>query len=204
MPDQKFCASCGKATSGEPAGLGPMPYFTLDAPEVEKPPFAGYWWRVLGYVIDGIILSVVVTFPLRAMHSNAYATSIIAVAITFMYGTFLLARWNGQTLGMRVVRIRCVEAVSHAQLTLSQAARRTAIYCAFDLLGTIYHYTTYLHPTSQQKIENGHHAIIALLLLLPLFVDLLWPLWDKRNQTLHDKMANTVALRPRDGSATVG
>jgi len=28
-----------------------------------------------------------------------------------------------------------------------------------------------------------------------LFLDLLWPLWDRRNQTLHDKAAGTVVLR---------
>jgi uncharacterized RDD family membrane protein YckC len=27
------------------------------------------------------------------------------------------------------------------------------------------------------------------------FLDLLWPLWDNRNQTLHDKAAGTVVLR---------
>jgi uncharacterized RDD family membrane protein YckC len=177
-----------------------MPYFPMDAPEVEGPTFAGYWWRVLGYVIDGIILGVVATLPLKAMHMNVYAASVIDVVIVFVYGTLLLARWKGQTLGMKVVRIRCVDAVEHRQVTFPQAARRTMLYCAFDLVGTFYHYTTYLNPTSQQKIENGHHALIALAFLLPLLVDLLWPLWDKRNQTLHDKFANTVVLRPRDGT----
>jgi len=30
---------------------------------------------------------------------------------------------------------------------------------------------------------------------LPLLVSYLWPLWDRRNQTLHDKMASTIVVR---------
>ena len=31
--------------------------------------------------------------------------------------------------------------------------------------------------------------------LLPLVLAYLWPLWDKRNQTLDDKMVNTIVVR---------
>jgi len=37
---------------------------------------------------------------------------------------------------------------------------------------------------------------MSLILVLPLYLDLLWPLWDKRNQTLSDKFADTVVVRP--------
>ena len=30
---------------------------------------------------------------------------------------------------------------------------------------------------------------------LPLILDYLWPLWDDRNQTLHDKVPSTVVVR---------
>jgi uncharacterized RDD family membrane protein YckC len=35
------------------------------------------------------------------------------------------------------------------------------------------------------------------LLGLPLLLAYLWPLWDKRNQTLYDKMASTLVVRDR-------
>ena len=196
IPDQQFCSVCGKATSGSFAELRPMPYFPTDEPKYEGPQLAGYWWRVLGYLIDGVILVVVITLPLRGLNTNVYAASVIDIAIVFVYGTFFLTRVKGQTIGMKVVRIRCVDAVNHVQVTFSQAARRTALYCLFYLFGTIYHFTTYVNPTAQQKIENDHHAAVALLFIVPLLVDLLWPIWDKRNQTLHDKFAKTVVLRP--------
>jgi len=28
-------------------------------------------------------------------------------------------------------------------------------------------------------------------------LDVLWPLWDRRNQTLHDKIVGTLILRTR-------
>jgi uncharacterized RDD family membrane protein YckC len=33
------------------------------------------------------------------------------------------------------------------------------------------------------------------ILWLPLLLAYLWPLWDRRNQTLYDKMANTIVVR---------
>jgi uncharacterized RDD family membrane protein YckC len=33
------------------------------------------------------------------------------------------------------------------------------------------------------------------IVTIPLLVSYLWPLWDTRNQTLHDKMANTIVVR---------
>jgi uncharacterized RDD family membrane protein YckC len=196
IPDQQFCSVCGKANSGSFAELAPMPYFAPNEPQFQGPPLAGYWWRVLGYLIDGLILVVVITLPLSGLNTNVYAASVIDVAIVFVYGTFFLTRMKGQTIGMKVARIRCVEAVNYARVTFSQAARRTAVYCVLYLFGTIYHYTKYVNPTAQQKISNDHHAAVALLFIVPLLLDLLWPIWDKRNQTLHDKIANTVVLRP--------
>jgi len=33
------------------------------------------------------------------------------------------------------------------------------------------------------------------LFSLPLLLSYLWPLWDSRNETLHDKMAGTIVTR---------
>jgi len=194
--DQQFCASCGKATSGSFAELGPMPYFPMDPPKIAGPPIAGYWWRVLAYLIDAIILGIVINLPLRSSHTNVYVAAVVNVAFIFVYGTLFLSRMKGQTIGMMATRIRCVDAVTNGQVTLVQALRRNGLFCALDLVGSIYHYTKIALPTHDQSLQNGRHAIFALLLLIPVIVDVLWPIWDKRNQTLHDKFANTVVLRP--------
>lgn|GEM_PF-986502 len=197
QPDQQFCPQCGKATGGAFAEAGPMPYFPMEvatAPNTQ--PLAGYGWRVLGYLIDEVILAVAVTLPLRALHLNAYAVSTVNVLITFVYGTLLLTYASGQTLGMKVARVRVANVIDSVALTNVQALKRTFIFSALSLVGTLYHYTRYLHPSAHEKIVEAHHALLAFALVVPLLLDLLWPLWDKDNQTLSDKFARTVVLRP--------
>jgi uncharacterized RDD family membrane protein YckC len=192
---QLTCPQCGKATDGSLAGLGPMPS-PADATLATTTPLAGYGWRVLGYLIDSIILGVVFSYPLRALHVNVYATAVTIAVVTFLYGTLFLSFMSGQTPGMRVVRVRVVNAVSSATVTRLAAGRRTALYCALSLIGNLYHYTKYAHPTAHQRMVESHHALASLALTIPVLVDLLWPLWDKRKQTLTDKFAGTVVVRP--------
>ncbi|MFI5035495.1 MAG: RDD family protein [Acidimicrobiales bacterium] len=196
VPGQQFCPHCGTATSGGFAEPGTLPYFPMDPPRVAGPPLAGYWWRVLGFLIDNIILGLAINLPLRSTSLSFYTLSLINVAVVFAYATFLLSRMRGQTFGMMVARVRCVNAGDLQPVTLAQAAQRTALYCVVDLVATIYHYTRYLHPNAAQTAQNTHHAVVAFLFFIPLLVDLLWPAWDKRNQTLHDKIAGTLVLRP--------
>jgi uncharacterized RDD family membrane protein YckC len=43
-------------------------------------------------------------------------------------------------------------------------------------------------------------AFVAGWFLSPLWiVDLLWPLWDSKRQTLHDKVVDTVVVRVSPG-----
>jgi uncharacterized RDD family membrane protein YckC len=44
--------------------------------------------------------------------------------------------------------------------------------------------------------------LLLALLVIPLVVAYLWPLWDKRNQTLHDKMAGTIVIREPPSSTS--
>jgi uncharacterized RDD family membrane protein YckC len=48
-----------------------------------------------------------------------------------------------------------------------------------------------------RALGRAASAFLLGILSLPLLLSYLWPLWDKRNQTLHDKMANTIVVRTR-------
>ena len=37
--------------------------------------------------------------------------------------------------------------------------------------------------------------VVLALTVIGGILDILWPLWDQQNQTLHDKAAGTVVLR---------
>jgi uncharacterized RDD family membrane protein YckC len=193
--DQQFCSVCGQPTSGTVAPLVPMPRLAANETFPLGTQLAGFWWRVLGLLVDVVLIGLIISLPLRSASLNSYLTSYIDVAVVFAYGSFCLARFKGQTLGMRLVRTRCVDAVTHAKMSVAQIFRRTALHSVLILLAASYHYTLYLNPTAQEKILNNHHSEIAFLFAIPIIVDLLWPIWDKRNQTLHDKFANTLLVR---------
>ena len=192
---QQFCSVCGQPTSGSVAPLTPMPRLAANETFPIGTQLAGFWWRVLGLVADVVLIGLIISLPLRSTNVNTYVSSYIDVAVVFVYGTICLARFKGQTIGMRLVRTRCVDVVTHAQMSVTQVVRRTGLHSLFILLAASYHYTLYLNPTAKEKILNNHNSEIAFLFAIPLIVDLLWPIWDKRNQTLHDKFANTLLVR---------
>jgi uncharacterized RDD family membrane protein YckC len=49
----------------------------------------------------------------------------------------------------------------------------------------------------RERHEAGWGRRAAALLLDSLRLAYLWPLWDRRNQTLYDKMVDTVVVRVR-------
>jgi uncharacterized RDD family membrane protein YckC len=112
----------------------------------------------------------------------------ISALVSFAYNTgFLCSAWQA-TVGMRAVGIHIAKEdrspptwsgarssqprpQALGRVGVARAAARSAIYEGFALIA---------------RVPFG---IVALL------VDLLWPLWDARRQTLHDKLARTVVLR---------
>lgn len=110
---------------------------------------------------------------------------LVAVALTVMpawgvvFGTFLgllllpiLYQWLmvgawGQTLGKMALGVRVVRAAGAGRVGYPRALGRVACICVLGLL------------------------------VLPLLLAYLWPLWDQRNQTLYDKMVGTVVVRVR-------
>jgi len=88
-----------------------------------------------------------------------------------LYNTLTIGSW-GRTVGMRAVGTLVVDANTGNRFGMGRAFGR---YCAEAVLGL---------PT----------LLFFGFLLLPV-LDLLWPLWDARNQTLHDKIASTVVIR---------
>jgi uncharacterized RDD family membrane protein YckC len=96
-------------------------------------------------------------------HTSALGLLIVAV-ILVAYGGGQIGVW-GQTVGMRVTKIKAVAAVDGQPASLARSIGRAAIEIVF-------------------------YAV----LLLPWVLDMLWPIWDKQNQTLHDKIAGTVVV----------
>jgi uncharacterized RDD family membrane protein YckC len=154
---------------------------------------AGFWWRLLGFVIDSIILGVVINLPLRQSSLSFYTDAIIQVVAAFLYfGLFV--NLGGATPGMRICRMRCVSA-DGSKVTATQAYTRALVYCVLVLIASFYQLHTYAHPTPAETHRLARQFGIYLLLVAPHYLDLLWAAWDSKRQTLHDKAAGTIVVR---------
>jgi uncharacterized RDD family membrane protein YckC len=105
-----------------------------------------------------------------------------------------MAYGHGRTLGMRAAGTRCVDAQTHDQLSVPQAFRRALAYSALLLIGSLYHANQ--NATGTVNSIDANQLLLVYLLNVPHFLDLLWVAWDAKKQSLHDKFAGTVVLRP--------
>ena len=131
------------------------------------------------WLVDWLITSVigaVVLIPIHAIHQNASGGTssltvstqgvVLSALIVIIYGTACIGSRRGQTLGMMGLRVRAVDANSGGSISYARALGRALVEYVF---------------------------LIALL--VPWIIDMLFPLWDARRQTLHDKATNTVVVR---------
>lgn len=155
-------------------------------------PYATWGIRLGGYLIDLVIFAVVLvilivvfrhshTLEVHAMakkgtrrRSFTAVPFIITAALYIVYGTLLCGSARGQTVGMMAVGVRAVRDDTFAVLGYGRALARAVIEGFFRLL-----------------------SLLSIFLGLVWLLDMLWPLWDGKRQTLHDKVAGSVVLRVR-------
>jgi uncharacterized RDD family membrane protein YckC len=103
-------------------------------------------------------------------HGRVDFLAIIVVTIVALaYNTILVGGARGQTVGMMAVGIRAVrDGTYDGAVGYGKAAARWLLQIVF-----------------------------WIVLVIPWILDMLWPLWDGKNQTLHDKAVGTVVLRVR-------
>jgi uncharacterized RDD family membrane protein YckC len=159
------------------------------------PPLATWGIRLGGYLIDFVIfIPVLVVLAVLFRHTHALSihfttrsngahhrrtvsllSFVIAGLAYLVYATILCGGQRGQTVGMMAVGVRVVRDGTHDIVGYGRAFGRALVEQVFRLLGSA-------------------TIILGVVWLL----DMLWPLWDKKRQTLHDKIAKTVVLRVRN------
>jgi uncharacterized RDD family membrane protein YckC len=180
---------------GYPPPQGQYPYGGAGSPD-GGPPYAGWGTRLGGYLIDVVIfipLLIVLILLFRHTHlltvhyamrtkgvKHRRSISLLSFLITalanLVYVTVLCGGRRGQTVGMMAVGIRVVRDGTYDIIGYGRALGRGAVEQGFRLLGSA-----------------------TIVLGVVWLVDMLFPLWDKKRQTLHDKIASTVVLRVRSG-----
>ncbi len=177
----------GYPPQGPPGGYAGYGYGPAPSPTQA---YTGFWPRVGGWLIDFILIDIVssiVGIPLRnanvaRLHFTFDSTvnnqttvhhvhfSLLAAAvqllIVLLYTGLMIGSARGQTLGMMAVNARAVDAVNGSPIGFWRAVGRTA----FEYL-------------------------MLVLAFFPWVLDMLFPAWDARHQTLHDKVTNTVVIR---------
>jgi uncharacterized RDD family membrane protein YckC len=95
----------------------------------------------------------------------SYGAVFVLFLMYVVYATLMISS-SGQTVGNKAVGTRIVDARTGGRPSPGKALGRTVA-----------------------------NVVPFFVLLLPLILDILWPLWDHENQTLHDKMAGTYVIR---------
>jgi uncharacterized RDD family membrane protein YckC len=150
-------------------------------------PYAHWGLRLGGFLIDGVILFVVQAILNRLFrHTNALTVhmtmtrngtvthnsiSIVALLIGTAIGIVyatILIGAVGKTVGMMAVGVECVRDGTHEAVGYGKAFGRALLERIFFIVFPVW------------------------------IVDMLFPLWDKKRQTLHDKVVSTVVLRTRN------
>jgi uncharacterized RDD family membrane protein YckC len=181
----------------------PLPSFSGEPSEVHggQPEYAQWFPRVGAFVLDGILVFVAATVVAAVTgHHDLFNTLkfqkvngtervvpygseldffIIAEGVLSLAYTigFLSSKWQA-TLGMRACGIYIAKEGDLGPVTLGRAAGRSVLFLGVSSV--------------LQLVVRAGAGLVVL-------VDLLWPLWDSRNQTLHDKVAKTVVLRRTGG-----
>ena len=131
--------------------------------------YAGFWIRVVAYIIDAIILGVLggiidAIFQVNLQNptsGNYTAANGLGVLISIAYFAGLWT-YMGATLGQRIFGIRVVDANTGQQLTIGKAlVRWVGLFIAFIVC----------------------------------FIGVIWVAFDPRKQGWADKIAGTLVLR---------
>jgi uncharacterized RDD family membrane protein YckC len=146
---------------------------------------SGWWRRVGAQIIDWIIIGVVAGIigaivgiatlePGTGLLDSAgfvWAVILAQFVVSIAYYAVIMPRTNGQTVGKMALEIRVVREDGAAVSAGWSVLREVVV---IDLL---------------------FGALGQFLFGLPALLDYLWPLWDTKNQALHDKIVKSRVVR---------
>jgi uncharacterized RDD family membrane protein YckC len=148
---------------------------------------ADYGVRLGGWLIDWVLVTavsipvLVVTHSVHRTRSVLFSNGDVArqqgfnigaggvllfAVIVIAYGALLCGSARGQTVGMMLVKTRVSDESGGGPIGFPRALGRAA----FEYL-------------------------MVIVLFVPWIVDMLFPIWDPKNQTLHDKVTRTVVVK---------
>jgi uncharacterized RDD family membrane protein YckC len=171
-------------------------------------PLAGWWWRALALLIDTVILGIIgalIAFPWvrdvldsysdwfdEALSSDGGSAdtsqlqsdiagplaviTLIQLVLGFAYHVGFLM-WRQATPGKLLLGLRVRLRERPGPMTIGTVLLRWAGQFGVGILGLL--------------------PVLGCLTFVYTVLDYLWPLWDEKNQAIHDKIAKTNVVRIR-------
>lgn len=169
---------------------------------------ASLWKRGLAYAIDWYISSVLISIPVMMMHKHMFSTPsyimnlqvfpfinacfllFVCIGITFLYFIWIPYRYNGKTLGKKIMGIKIIK-ISNEKLTLSCLCLRYFI-AGMLVEGSLYAITPlilqvvfYNYSQIIQYIVYGYYIITLVSIGCLVF----------RKKAIHDMFAKTMIVQ---------
>lgn len=123
------------------------------------------WWQRVGATIVDGLVLIIPNLIVAFVIGASIGSRLVSVIIQVAYTTVMLSQ-RGQTVGNMAVGTRVVDSRTGAVPSVGKALGRSVA-----------------------------PVLLLVLLVIPAIVDIFWPLWDRENQSLHDKMAGTYVIR---------
>jgi uncharacterized RDD family membrane protein YckC len=151
-------------------------------------PYAEWWKRVVAALIDGVILYIinVIVSAIFGIGSGAdFAVDPQTGEVTG--GANFFGRFVVGNLVLLLVGVAYYVALNGSDRGQTVGKMALKIAVRDDATGG---------PAGYGKafIRYIVGAVLFILCIIPGIIDLLFPLWDPKKQTLHDKAANTVVV----------
>ena len=124
----------------------------------------------MDYLIIGVPAFLIEIITLAdGARTNYLIPSLLPLAMVGLYQVLMLAKPAGQTIGDRALSIKVIDLNTGGPLTTAQSLKRWIAVAVFMSLST-------------------RITLVGI-------IDVVWCLWDKDGQTLHDKFAGTTAVK---------
>jgi uncharacterized RDD family membrane protein YckC len=170
-----FCANCGSISDDDVCRVCGTTALRANPFDTVSPILAGWWSRVaLVLFVPTLVLSLLLGNVLGVLAS---------IATQAIYMISLQTRLEGQTLGNRAARTRVRDALTGQVITRGQGLIRWMVIAVYSVASTV----------ASAVASAGTTPLLTISLLG--LADCLYPLFNERKQTIHDRIARTIVVR---------
>lgn len=180
--------------------LPPVPDYP-SRPAVTASTYASFWRRAVASLLDSLLLGIGLSVLLGVLdgatdNPAGIVLLLIPALVPWMYKISLEA--SGATLGKAMLGLRVVDANGG-----DPGPKRALVRALLPIvLSSAWLFAQIVLEFADSAVIRNHvleaivvFAILALSGLVVGMLDVLWVVWDDRNQALRDKIAGTYVIR---------